>query len=171
MGGDIVFERKQVLPIASIALVCFLIGTSVASDGGNPFDMLWEAVQDLQSQIDEIELTPGPTGPIGPQGPQGPPGGFDAPDYDSGWISIAAGDGVEVRHELGTSNVFVYLVGRITPGGALHQYGYGEDRYVDSGIKNKGVYWFSLTTFNIWIVRGAQDTFWEQFRLRLWIIS
>jgi len=155
------FERKQVFAIVSIALICFLIGTSVASNGGNPFEQIWEA-------IDEIELTPGPPGPMGPQGP---PGGFGAPDYDSGWVSIDAGDGVEVTHELGTSDVLVYLVGRTTPGGGLHQHKYGADRYVDSGTKHTGVHWFSLTTFNIWIVRGAQDTSWEQFRLRLWIIS
>lgn len=29
---------------------------------------------ELQNQIDQIELTPGPTGPPGPQGPQGEPG-------------------------------------------------------------------------------------------------
>ena len=35
---------------------------------------IWAAVMDLQKQINNIELTPGPTGPIGPQGPAGTPG-------------------------------------------------------------------------------------------------
>ena len=41
---------------------------------GKPFDAIWEAISYLQSQIDTIELMPGPPGPVGPMGPQGPEG-------------------------------------------------------------------------------------------------
>lgn len=49
---------------------------------------LWNAITNLQTQIDAIELTPGPQGPPGPQGvpgPQGPPGndGTSDPRADS----------------------------------------------------------------------------------------
>ncbi|MFC1687081.1 collagen-like protein [Patescibacteria group bacterium] len=49
--------------------------------GGNPFTALWQALANLQEQIDNIQLIPGPEGPQGPQGetgPQGPAGeGWD----------------------------------------------------------------------------------------------
>lgn len=46
---------------------------------------LWNAITNLQTQIDAIELTPGPQGPIGLTGPQGPPGndGTSDPRADS----------------------------------------------------------------------------------------
>ena len=44
------FRKKQVVVIASIALVCFLIGTSMASDGSNPFDKIWKAINDLEAR-------------------------------------------------------------------------------------------------------------------------
>ena len=56
---------------------------------GKPFDALWEAISFLQSQIDTIELMPGPPGPAGPEGPQGPEGpmgphGEPGPKGDTG---------------------------------------------------------------------------------------
>jgi len=47
---------------------------------GQPFQKIWHAILDLQEQIDDIQLTPGPQGPPGEQGPeglQGKPGDFD----------------------------------------------------------------------------------------------
>jgi hypothetical protein len=40
----------------------------------NPFDKIWDALLDLQGQISNIEITPGPQGPAGPQGPIGQQG-------------------------------------------------------------------------------------------------
>jgi hypothetical protein len=42
-----------------------------------PLEPVWRAIDNLQKQIKDIRLTPGPqgeVGPIGPQGPQGEPG-------------------------------------------------------------------------------------------------
>jgi hypothetical protein len=41
---------------------------------GQPFEELWDAINDLWDAIDEIALTPGPQGPPGEQGPAGPQG-------------------------------------------------------------------------------------------------
>jgi len=50
-------------------------GTYAGSNpNGQPFQALWDAIADLQDQIDELELIPGPVGPQGPQGEQGEPG-------------------------------------------------------------------------------------------------
>src|SRR5690606_3819737 len=42
------------------------------NDVGAAFAAVDDALDDLQTQIDTIELTPGPQGPEGPQGPAGP---------------------------------------------------------------------------------------------------
>jgi microcystin-dependent protein len=64
------------------ACLIFLLGAGAAQAQGNPFD-------DLQNQIDNIQLTPGPEGPqgeVGPAGPQGDPGpqGEQGPQGDVG---------------------------------------------------------------------------------------
>lgn len=41
---------------------------------GQPFQKIWHAILDLQEQIEDIQLTPGPQGPPGEQGPEGPQG-------------------------------------------------------------------------------------------------
>ena len=45
-----------------------------AVPNGQPFQALWDAITDLQGQIDTIELTPGPQGETGPQGATGSTG-------------------------------------------------------------------------------------------------
>ncbi len=60
------------LAVAVLVLAGSIRATHATST--NPFEELWNAVTGLQSQIDTIELTPGPQGPEGPQGPQGEPG-------------------------------------------------------------------------------------------------
>ena len=68
---------KLLVFISAVALLFVFAKTSastVNAEGGNPFDALWEAVQNLQEQIDNIEILPGPEGPQGEPGPSGPPG-------------------------------------------------------------------------------------------------
>lgn len=54
-GGDTLFKKKQVAMILSFVLISFLVGTSVASDGGNPWKKVWEAIYGLQGRVDSIE--------------------------------------------------------------------------------------------------------------------
>lgn len=49
-----------------------------AATKGDPFKTVWDAINNLQTQIDNIQLIPGPTGP------QGPPG---EPSWDEARIS------------------------------------------------------------------------------------
>lgn len=79
---------KRLIPFGAISLIAvlFFVGTASASGGGNPWDRVWAAIQDLQDQITRIQLIPGPAGPqgsagvdgvqgpVGPQGPQGSAG-------------------------------------------------------------------------------------------------
>jgi len=41
---------------------------------GRPYEMIWNLLTDLQTQIRSIQLTPGPQGPRGNPGPKGDPG-------------------------------------------------------------------------------------------------
>ena len=47
---------------------------------------VYDAIQEVRTNVDTIELTPGPEGPEGPQGPEGPPGadGKDGAKGDKG---------------------------------------------------------------------------------------
>jgi len=65
--------------IAVSFLIAFFIAatTSIsyaAPNGNSPFDAVWKAIQNLQTQISSIELMQGPVGPEGPQGAKGDTG-------------------------------------------------------------------------------------------------
>ena len=61
-------------------VLAFVVGSiltgslAYAVPNGQPFQALWDAIDDLQGQIDTIELTPGDTGPQGETGPAGSTG-------------------------------------------------------------------------------------------------
>lgn len=74
------------LVVAMVVMTASLSVVSAANEK-NPFEMVWAAIKDIQEQIVNIALLPGPQGeqgpvgatstvpgPIGPQGPQGEPG-------------------------------------------------------------------------------------------------
>ncbi len=73
--------RGKATLLVSICMVSLftVAGTYAGSDiKGQPFQALWDAIADLQAdlqqQIDDLELIPGPVGPQGPPGPVGPEG-------------------------------------------------------------------------------------------------
>jgi len=72
-GGE--FMNKALI---AIVIGVILFGSTLAfaagRSRGRPFQALWDAIADLQEQIDNIQLIPGPEGPPGPPGPQGPQG-------------------------------------------------------------------------------------------------
>lgn len=65
-------SKFRTLSIGLVAAVLVFAGSMrLTNAAGNPFTPLWDAIQELQGQIDNIELTSGPQGETGPQGPQG----------------------------------------------------------------------------------------------------
>ena len=67
--------KGKALLLMSIFLVSAYTAVGMAvNPQAPPFNALWVAIADLQAQIDEIELIPGPPGPEGPIGPEGPTG-------------------------------------------------------------------------------------------------
>lgn len=67
-GGNLKSVSYFLLGILSI------IALSAEAASSGPGASIPAQIADLQSQIDTIELTPGPEGPQGPPGPQGPQG-------------------------------------------------------------------------------------------------
>ena len=55
------FKKKQVLTLIGIAIISFLIGTTLSNAtlaidvGGNPFDKIWGAITELQARVTAIE--------------------------------------------------------------------------------------------------------------------
>jgi hypothetical protein len=53
------FKKKQVLSMVSIAVISFLIGTTLnvmaTASNGNPWDNVWEAIFNLQARVTSLE--------------------------------------------------------------------------------------------------------------------
>ncbi len=72
-------SKKKLITIGAISLAAVVlfvgtVGTVSASRHSNPFDSVWVAIRDLQRQITNIQLIPGPAGQRGETGPAGSQG-------------------------------------------------------------------------------------------------
>ena len=181
-------KKKQVVAIVSVALVCFLIGTSMASDGGNPWNRVWEeiyvlqsgmewthveietlhedvqildnSVVELQSKVNTLEARVEEL-----EGQMLPQGFVSAPAYDSGWISIDEAVETVFTHNLETREVFVYLIGKdLDQGYEINQRWYGVDG-------TGGAFWYKLDSNNITIKRGSNSVTWDYVRVMIWRIQ
>lgn len=94
--------QKAVL-ISGLLLIS--AGTVIASNkpNGTPFQAIWDAIDNLQNQIDNIQIIPGPQGEkgekgdVGPQGPQGPAG---EPSWDEQRIADLEARVAELEQEV-----------------------------------------------------------------------
>ncbi len=80
-------------------------------------------------------------------------GYVNAPAYDSGWITPNINDETIIEHDLGTTEVLVYVLGNNTELNTIHQFRYGGDctrlpRY-------RGVMWYKMnnTHISLWTYR------------------
>lgn len=93
--------------------------------------------------------------------------GFPRPNYDSGWVSIAAGTTVTLTHNLG-GNVDNYVLNMQFKGMlGIHCHGYGHDRYLE--IHRSGAYYRDLKTDTISVFRYSDDIYIDQVRIRIWV--
>jgi len=108
--------------------------------------------------------------------------GFTTPDYDSYWMTIDQGDSVEVNHNLGSTNLLVYLIGEYDDN-YTHQYAYGgnEERYIEYEIipgemyynaveryGTLGAWWRTDGQDKIIVSRPGHDDYWHEFRVLIW---
>lgn len=133
---------------------------------------LSDAMSDLEEQLSNIEASIAD-----------PIIGFNTPDFDSGWIDIEQGGTVEVNHNLGTRNLFVYLIGALTHENEdfIHQHHYGTEAYgldvitpnggIDTDFIDRGVWWHISDENKLKITRVWDDYDWHRFRVLLWRLS
>jgi len=231
-----VIRKKQVIVVMSIALVSFLIGTSMATDGGNPWDKVWTAIIELQNRVNnlnstltsemerldakivdlqgQIEVLQSDIGTLQTridsldasllrleayletriitvetslielqskmdtleadveelENQSIPPGFVSAPAYDSGWLSIEQGEELFLTHNLNTTEVYVYMIGKSDVYG-VHQQSYGGNE-VDG--RWRSARWYTSATC-ISVYRFEYDTDavcqWNYVRVMIWIIQ
>ena len=183
-------SRKEIGIVVTVILALTSISFAFAGNNGVPFDEIWEAifgihddVEDIQSTLTELELVPGPPGPEGPEGPVGPEGplgekgdtgnpgptGIMSPDYDSGWVSLNINAFTFFEHNLGTKDIFVYLLGKnIEASGVVtHQLYFGGSEMAGY---YKGVRWStsSENSNEVSVYRLWDDLLWDEARVLIW---
>ena len=91
------------------------------------------------------------------------------PDYDSAWFSITQGKSVILTHNLTTTNVLVYMVGKYSDYASpyIHQHDYGGELSMGNYY---GAYWSDLTETTIRVTRQGQDINWNYIRVVIWKI-
>ncbi len=89
------------------------------------------------------------------------------PDYDSGWVPIAKGQKLTLKHNLGKANTDYYWVDLdyLNAVSGINQSYYGG---ADTAEGQVGAYWTNLTTSTIAVTRRANDPYAEKVRVRIW---
>lgn len=100
--------------------------------------------------------------------------GLGAPDYDSGWQSLPLVAGLHLTHNLNTTDVIVYLIGKYySPGGVVHQWSYGGSS-ITGDVEGYGAFWTELYNTTIAVYRGRNDVSnyirWDYVRVMIWKI-
>jgi len=89
--------------------------------------------------------------------------------YDSGWQNISKGADKIFMHNLGTTEVLVYMMGKYDGASPyIHQIFYGGDGNVANVY---GTYWKDLTTTTIRVHRTEQDNDWNYVRVMIWKVE
>ena len=159
--------------MVSIAVIFFLVGTMFSMNyfvvGGKP-PSVWDAIADLQTKVNSLNNTvieqQAQISELQNQLDVLNATKLGTPDYDSGWTPIAQNSYNTFMHGLGTTEVLVYVIGRLVDYNSqynIHQRNYG-------GNLEAGVYWNKLTENGIEVVRNSNDGTWSEVRVMLWKI-
>jgi hypothetical protein len=92
-----------------------------------------------------------------------------APDADSGWLSMTQGQERIFEHNLSTTDVLVYMIGKYSDSASpyIHQIQYGADNLATTVA---GARWYDLTATSIRVEREPNDNNWKFIRLFIWKI-
>jgi hypothetical protein len=96
---------------------------------------------------------------------------FPRPDYDSGWVAVSPGGIKHLTHNLGgyADDYVIDMQAKSSMGLSSTNKGYGRDMaYIDS-IEEWGYYYLNLSSNNISIARGKDDSSANLIRVRIWI--
>ena len=94
---------------------------------------------------------------------------FRKPDYDSNWLDLNISRRRVLTHNLSTTNVFVYMVGKYSDSETpyIHQRDYGGEAHI---ALYYGAYWYDLTETTVAVERRADDDNWNYVRVMIWKI-
>jgi hypothetical protein len=115
--------KKIIIAVAIMGIFSFTsLAIAKSEPNGDPFQAIWNAINDIKNQIANIQLTPGPKGDKGDKGDQGiqgetglagslEAGHMSVPAFDSGWIDMPNGDPVKVDHNVrgDPNNYYIYI--------------------------------------------------------------
>ena len=96
--------------------------------------------------------------------------GFPRPDYDSGWRSISTGETLNLTHNLGTTELLVYIIGNDSTGDDPVD-GINQKFHGGSAAPYYGIYWRDLDNTTIKVNRGVHDLYWDEVRVMIWKIE
>jgi len=92
------------------------------------------------------------------------------PDYDSNWTSINPNSYVIFEHNLNTTHVLVYMIGKYSDSASpyIHQIDYGGEWCTTT---HTGAWWCDLTNMTIRVHRRDNDAGWNYVRVLIWKLS
>jgi hypothetical protein len=95
------------------------------------------------------------------------------PDYDSGWVDLPIRSSITLTHNLGTRDLYVYMIGRF--GDDTHNHAVGGDYWYDTSIseyRGRGAYWYTegVNSMKIHHYRGDERFAynWGEVRVLAW---
>ena len=97
--------------------------------------------------------------------------GFPRPNYDSGWITLAEGEFIDLNHNIGGNidNYVMDLTFKFYE--ETHNIGIGRDWGYSGGVVMRGSYWRNLTSTSIRVYRETDDFMAQKIRLRIWVYN
>lgn len=93
-------------------------------------------------------------------------GCINEPAWDSGWVECRK-EYNTFYHWLNTTDLIVYITGRNSTYGGIHQIEYGGEFAL---VSETGVWWQDLTSTSITVHRRVDDENWNQVRVMIWKI-
>jgi hypothetical protein len=176
-GGDTVIKKRQAIAVLGVVVGVLLIGATfnvvaVAHDWTEWKEellkeiLIWfyNKVNNLESRIETLESQAIPQGFVA------------APAYDSGWVAISQSETLTLTHNLDTTELFVYVIGKdaitdgfFIPSGGINQIYYGTG--TDSGNGYRGLCWLNLDDTTIQVFRAHSDLKFDEVRVMLWKIQ
>jgi len=171
--------KKKVLAISVITLLLAVnMVAAKSSPNGTPFQAIWDAINNIQDQIDELVITGGEQGPQGPQGEPGekgekgdkgepgeiPTGTLPTPAFTSEWIEIPSHTAViNIPHDIG-GDINDYFID-VT-------YQRHNDSFMSHQTGSDKIWWEDVEPNNIQIAtEGDVTNLFKAVRVRIWVVN
>lgn len=164
-------KRITISSVVAVTLLLSFFSLNTAFAQGEqeqPFQAIWNAIANLQEQITNISLTPGPQGPQGEQGPTGelPAGYFPTHAFDSGWVTLPSHTAViDVPHNVG-GDINDYFID------ATYRRPAENGTFTSHQTAADKVWWEDVESNNIQLITNGDVTNeFDAARIRIWQVK